>query len=90
MFVNVFKFVHVVFATLYNRVDMRDELESKVTPRFLVVGVGEMLLPWISIGKEDTKSLRGHLLPMSKNSVLSGFSFNLFLYIQSWTETREF
>ena len=27
---NVFKFVHVVVATLYKRVDMRDELEIRV------------------------------------------------------------
>ena len=27
---NVFKFAHVVVATLYNRVDMRDELEIRV------------------------------------------------------------
>ena len=50
MFANAFKFAQMVVATLYNRVDMRHDLE--------VVGVGEILLPSISIGKEDVKSLR--------------------------------
>ena len=67
---------------------MRDKVEtsSKITPRFLAVGVGGIQLPRISIGKDDVKFLRCHLLPMSRNSDLLGFNFNLFLYIQSWTD----
>ena len=32
--------------------------ESKVTPRFLAVGLGEIWLPRISMEKEDVKYLR--------------------------------
>ena len=59
-------------------------------PRLWADWVGEMLLPRISMGKLSRKSLWWRLIPMSKNSVLSGFNFNLFLYIQSLTETSEF
>ena len=34
------------------------KLESKITPRFLAVGVGEIWLPRISMGKEDVKFLQ--------------------------------
>ena len=54
MFANAFKFAQMVVATLYNRVDMRHELEIDLE----VFGVGEMLLPNIYIGKEDVKSFR--------------------------------
>ena len=37
--------------------------ESKIMPRFLSVGVGEMLLPRISIGKEDVNFLLWLFLP---------------------------
>ena len=84
MFANTFKFVHVVVATLYNRVDMGDELEIRVK------NMGDMLLQRIYNRKEDVKSLQRHLLPMSRNSALSGLSYNLFLHIHSWTQTREF
>ena len=52
MFANTFKFVHVVVAILYNRVDMGDELEIRVK------NVGDMLLQRISNRKGDVKSLR--------------------------------
>ena len=60
MFANAFKFAHMIVTTFYNGVDLRDKLksESKMTPRFLAVGVGEMLLPRISMGKEELKLLR--------------------------------
>ena len=46
---NAPKLVHVVVATLDDRVDGRDkvEIKSKITPRFLAVGVGEIWLPRI-------------------------------------------
>ena len=42
MFANVPKLAHVVVATLYDRVDVRDkfEISQKIKPRFLAVGVG--------------------------------------------------
>ena len=45
----------VVTTFLMHGVDLR---ESKMTPRFLAVGVGGMLLPRISMGKEELKLLR--------------------------------
>ena len=70
---NVFKFAHVVVATLYNRVDMRDELEIRVKRDAQ------------DIYREDgCKVFAMTLIAYEQfNQVLSGFSSNLFLYIQS-------
>ena len=38
---------------------MKLKSESKITPRFLADGVGEIWLPKIAMGKEDVKFLRG-------------------------------
>ena len=65
--------------------------ELKMTSRFLAVGVGEMLLPRISMRNKEFKAFAvTPFLPMTRNLVLSGFSFNLLLYIKVWTDTREF
>ena len=50
---------------------------SNMMPRLRADGVGR-------------KSLRWRLFPISKNSVLSEFNFNLFSNIQFWSETSEF
>ena len=60
-----------------------------MTPRFQAEGVGEMLLPSISMEKLGRKSLQLHLSPMRRNSVLSGFNFNLFC-ISSLGQTSKF
>ena len=67
------------------------KFESKMTPRFLAVGVGGDVIAKDVNGKGRIKAFTMTLLilTMTKNSVLSGFSFNLLLYIQSWTDTRE-
>ena len=61
--------------------------ESKTTPRFLAVGVCNMLLPRISLAKEDATTLIAY---EQQFVFLAGFNFNFFLYIQSLTQTREF
>ena len=58
MFENALKLAHVVVATLYDiklMLGIKLKSESKITSRFLAVGVGQIWLTRISMGKEDVK-----------------------------------
>ena len=62
--------------------------ESKTTPRFFTFVPGLKLFPRISTGNKCERFACCCLVPTSRNSVLSGFSFNLLLIIQDWTADR--
>ena len=57
----------------------RVKLESNTTLSFLTLSAGETRLPRMFIRKCGRSCLQLFLEPIKINSVLSGFSFNLFV-----------
>ena len=61
---------------------------SKITPRFWADFDELVLTPTSSIGYMERYLLRCRWFSILRNSVLSGFSFSLFIDIQDWTEAK--
>ena len=61
---------------------------SNITPRFRADLAGLVLTPRSVIGNIDKYLLRCRSFSIRRNSVLSGFSFSLFVDIHDWTEAK--
>ena len=61
---------------------------SNITLRFRADFAGLVLTPKSSIGNIKRYFFLCHSFPIRRNSVLSGFSFSLFVNIHDWTEAR--
>ena len=77
---NVFNFAHVVVATLYNRVDMRDEFEIRVKSDTSISGgwCGQDVIDKAIYREGGCKVFAMTLIAYEQEFYLSGFSFNLF------------
>ena len=63
-------------------------LLSKITPRFWAHFAGLILTPELEIGNIERYLLCCCSFLTRRNSVLSAFSFSLFISIQDWTEAK--
>ena len=63
-------------------------LLSKIIPRFQADLAGSVLTLKSSIGSIERYLLHCHSFPIRRNSVLSIFTFSLFINIHDWTEAK--
>ena len=64
------------------------KVSSSTTPRFRADFAGLGFTPKSSMGNIERNSLHCRSFPIRRNSVLSGFSFGLFINIHDWTKAK--